>query len=295
MRKLTTRIRRLLHPPAWVYFLFPLVFAALIWVFAAGRNDSAPAYVLYVLSAYCLAVSVIPLPRLAKRAKAAVMRRVNGTAFGKRYVEDAAFRGGTGLFAGMIFDFIYVAFRIAVGIRYSSLWFVSMAVYYLVLGGMRLSLFIAYRRRGSTDERKYYRRTARLLFLLNIPMGAMILQMVLTDSGYSYPGYVIYISAMYTFYTMIASVAALRRFRRLGSPVLSAAKAVNFVAAMMSVLGLQTAMIAQFSAESDGFRKMMNALTGGAVWSAVILTAAFMLRRSRRPKDEVSTVEQIAE
>ena len=105
---------------------------------------------------------------------------------------------------------------------------------------------------------------------------------LLTDSGYSYPGYVIYLSALYTFYTMFLSVVNIVKFRKLGSPILSAAKVLNFIAALMSVLGLQTAMIAQFSTESDHFRQIMNAITGGGIWAAVILTAVIMLYRSKR-------------
>lgn len=130
-----------------------------------------------------------------------------------------------------------------------------------------------------------HRRTAWLLFLLNIPMGGMIVLMVLTDSGYSYPGYVIYLSALYTFYTIILAVVNLVTFRRLGSPVLSAAKVLSFVAALMSLLGLQTAMISQFSTEGEAFRRRMNAITGGGVWFSVILIAVYMLLRSRNMKE----------
>lgn len=166
--------------------------------------------------------------------------------------------------------------------RHASVWFLSMAAYYLVLGGMRLSLILSAHRHSERAALRCYRWTAWLLFLLNLPMGSMILLMVLTDSGYSYPGYVIYLSAMYTFYTMIHPVVNLVRFHRLGDPILSAAKVLNFVAALMSVLGLQAAMLAQFSAESDTFRWSMNALTGAVVWCAVILTAILMLRRIRK-------------
>ena len=139
-----------------------------------------------------------------------------------------------------------------------------------------------------------YRRTAWLLFLLNIPMGGMIVLMVLTDSGYSYPGYVIYLSALYTFYTIILAIVNLVKFRKLGSPILSAAKVLNFVAALMSLLGLQTAMISQFSTEGENFRRMMNTITGSGVWFAVILTAVYMLLHSRKMK-EVKSVEPLGE
>ena len=126
-------------------------------------------------------------------------------------------------------------------------------------------------------------------------MGGMILQMVMNNSELSYPGHVIYLTAMYTFYTMAMSVVNLVRYRRLGSPVLSAAKVLNFVSALMSVLCLQTAMISQFSENDYVFRRLMNTITGGIVWTGVILTAAYMLYRSRNAKDEVKSDEQIRE
>lgn len=84
------------------------------------------------MSAYCLTVLVLPLPRLIRNAKVSVMRRINGMAFGGRYINDLAFRGSVSIYQGMTVNFLYVLFRIVVGIRYTSMWFISMAVYYLV-------------------------------------------------------------------------------------------------------------------------------------------------------------------
>ena len=191
-------------------------------------------------------------------------------------------------FTGIAVNFLYVVFRIFVGIRYASVWAITIAIYYLLLGLIRLSLILSYRSRTVKSELRCYRRTAWLLFALNIPMGGMILLMVLTDSGYSYPGFVIYLSALYTFYTVILSIVNLAKFRKLGSPILSAAK----IAALMSLLGLQTAMIAQFSSGEGSFRVKMNVATGGTVWLAVIVTAVYMLLRSRKTK-EVKSIEPL--
>lgn len=294
MKKALAIFNKLLRPPKWVLLLAPpVVFAALIAIFLTGQNNSALAYLIYGLSAYCLTILIFPLPKRIRNAKASVMRRINRTAFGGRYVNDLAFRGSVSIYQGMTVNFLYVLFRIVVGIRYTSMWFISMAVYYLVLAVLRLSLILNYRHKSKTVELRCYRWTAWLLFLLNLPMGGMILMMVLTKSGYSYPGYMIYLSAMYTFYTMVTSVINLVRFRRLRSPILSAAKVLNFIAALMSILGLQTAMIAQFSTEGENYRRMMNAITGGAVWLSVILTAVYMLYPSSKQRDEVKSDEQV--
>ena len=294
MEKALTVLHKLLHPPKWVMFLLsPVVFAVLALIFITGQNNCAAAYPVYGSSAYCLTVLILPLPRQIRSAKNAVMRRIGGTAIGGKYLTDPAFRGDVSLCRGITVNFLYALFRMIVGIRHASVWSVSLAVYHFVLGFLRLLLISGYRRRGKTEERTYYRRTARLLFLLNIPMGGMILLMVLTNSGYTYPGYVIYLSALYTFYTVTMFAADLIRCRRLGSPLLSAARVLRFIAALMSVLGLQTAMITQFSAGDDTFRRTMNAVTGGSVWLFVILTALCMLYRSRKTKNEVSPVEPI--
>ena len=102
----------------------------------------------------------------------------------------------------------------------------------------------------------------------------------------AFRGNIIYLSALYTFYTMITAVVNVVKFRKLGSPILSAAKILNFISAMMSILGLQTAMISRFSENGDNYRKTMNAITGGFVYCIVIFVAVFMLICSRKNKKE---------
>ena len=65
-------------------------------------------------------------------------------------------------------------------------------------------------------------------------------------------------------------------------------------AALMPLLGLQTAMISQFSTGGESFRRMMNAITGGGVWFSVILIAVTMLLHSRKLK-EVKSVDPLGE
>lgn len=287
--------QKLLYPSKWVLiFLPPISFAALIFIFATQK--SAPAYIIYCMSAYSLTIWSAAIPKLTKRIKSAIinsriMKKASASKITGRYLNDLAFRGNVSIYQGMAVNTFYVVFRIAAGIRFSSVWFISMAVYYLVLGGLRAYLVVCYRRRNPKLERRCYHTTAWLLFLLNIPMGGMIVLMVRTNSGFSYPGSIIYLSALYTFYTMVTSVLNLVKFRKLGSPILSAAKVLNFIAAMMSILGLQTAMISRFSENGESYRKMMNAITGGFVYGIVIIIAVIMLLHSRKTRKKVETIE----
>ena len=51
---------------------------------------------------------------------------------------------------------------------------------------------------------------------------------------------------------------------------------------MMSVLGLQTAMISRFSENGENYREMMNAVTGAFVWEIVIVIVVYMLFYSKK-------------
>lgn len=293
--------KTLLYPPKWIVWVVPpVVFTALIFIFAADRTESAAAYPIYGMSAYSLVIVLAAIPKRIKRVKLAIttskpVQVVSSTTLGKRYLHDTVFRGSIGIYQGMAANFIYALFCVISGIRYTSVWFVSMAVYHMVLGLIRAYLALSYRRRGAGLRYEYhcYRRTAWLLFLLNIPMGGMMVLMVRTNSGFSYPGYVIYLSALYTFYMMALSIANLVKFRKLGSPILSAAKVVHLIAAMMSILGLQTAMISRFSVNGEDYRKLMNAITGGFVFGITILLAVYMLVHTVTIRKKLDLYEQV--
>lgn len=298
MKRAKIIITRILYPPKWVLLIVPLIsFAALIFVFVSKKTESMLAYPIYCMSAYSFTVLCAAVPDIMRKTArmikgSRIMKRISSVEIMNRYLRDMAFRGNLSIYQGMTVNFLYTIFRAVTGIRYASAWFISMAVYYLILGIIRAYLIVCYKERHVKDENICYRNTAWFLFLLNVPMGGMIILMIRTNSGFSYPGYVIYLSALYTFYTLIIAVRNLVKFRRVGSPILSAAKVLNLIAAMMSILGLQTAMISQFSMNGEGYRKMMNTITGGFVYSIVLAIAIYMLYHSWKVRKEAKWNEQ---
>ena len=117
MKRAQTLLKRLLHPPKWVLLtLPPIVFAALTDVLLNGKN-SMPAYMIYCMSAYCLTIWVLPLPRLFRKVKANMIRRLAGTVFGEKYIGDLAFRRrmnaitGGGVWFSVILIAVYMLLR----------------------------------------------------------------------------------------------------------------------------------------------------------------------------------------
>lgn len=306
MKKAKIILNKILHPPLWIIIILSVTaFAGLIYVFAEN-NKSASAYVFYVLSAYSLVILIVDLtkrlPRLKNKIHAFIVEKSESIKFLKNYLTDIKFKGSVNLYQGAIIDGIYTIFKLITGIIYSSVWFITLAIYHLFLGFLRIYLIICSRKEKNLAENllfeyNCYKKTAWFLFLLNLPMSGMIILMVCANSGFTYPGYVIYLSALYTFYKAIMAVFNLVKYKKIGSPILSSAKIINFIAAMMSVLGLQTAMISAFSKNQENFRLTTNALTGGAITLAVIIIAVCMIIKANKKieREKEAEYEQIGE
>lgn len=290
MKRAGRILKKMLHPPMWVQLTVPVLsFAALIIIFACKKTENALAYVIFGMSAYSLAVWVAGVPSLVKKAQNAVMktgivRKAASSKLAARYFGDLSFRGSISLCQGLAVSCFYCVFRIVAAMHFASSWFLSMAIYYLVLCGLRAYLIICCRRRNPSNDRRCYCVAARMLFVLNVSMCGMVFWMVKANFAFNYPGSMIYLNALYAFCAMANSIVNLVKFHKFGSLILSAAKAVDVIAAMMSVLGLQTALLSRFSGDDEVYRRMMNSVTGSFVCGFVILIALYMLLRGRRLK-----------
>lgn len=136
------------------------------------------------------------------------------------------------------------------------------------------------------DERKIHEyKSARLcgimMLALNAAMGGMTVQMIWQNRSYEYKGYIIYISALYAFYSLITAVVNVVKFAKINNAILSAAKILALAGALMSMFALQTAMFSAFGGGKE-FQRLMNTITGGAVCIIVMGMAAFLIAWSNK-------------
>ena len=187
---------------------------------------------------------------------------------------------------GLIVNLLYVALNLFSGIRYRSTWFIALAFYYMLLSVMRAVLVrYLYRRTVGEDitaEFRRYRVCGIILLMMNQALAGIIVYMVTQNRGFSYPGFMIYAMAMCAFYVTISAIINMVKFRNCGSPVMSAAKVINLTAALVSMLSLETAMLAQFGGDEPEFRRIMLGTSGGAVCMIVLTMAIYMIVRSTK-------------
>lgn len=305
MEKLKAVLKKMFCLPPLPTALFSLFGYGLVLAVAAfDIQEPVLRYASYLASAYALIITITGIVYIKTAAggiktyvsEHSLMKRFRSTLIGEKFLTDMWFREGLMLYKGFFINLLYIAMKLVSGIYYRSTWFVSLAAYYALLAVMRLLLI---RRVGIQDEElelRRYRLCGIMMLFMNQALAGIVVFMVHQNKGFDYPGVLIYAMALYAFYAVITAVLDIVRTRRHKSPILSAAKAINLVAALVSILSLETAMLAQFGGDDDPlFRRVMTGATGGGVCTIVIFMAIFMIVRANKKLKRISSVTITAE
>ena len=215
-----------------------------------------------------------------------LLKKIRSTSLGNKLLGDVVFRSEITLHGGLAMNLLYAALNMYSGIRYQSAWFVALAFYYILLSVMRGLLVGRIHKtpvgQDIPSELRSYRNCGIVLLFMNQALAGIVVYIVNQNRGFTYPGLLIYAMATYTFYITIAAIINVVKFRKRGSPLLSAAKAISLTAALVSMLSLETAMLAQFGADQPEFRRIMTGASGGAVCVFVLGMAVYMIVRASR-------------
>lgn len=284
MKTFWLKFRKWLYPGLpWVILLAALGGIMLFFTFSRGLEETPFAYVSYFLSAYALVIAVAE----ALVGGRALRRKLYDTPLTNRYLTDAFFRVRVGLHLSLAVSLAYSVFRLAGAVWFSSFWDGALALYYMLLCGVRAYLI----RRlpaacGAADYKRElhtYRVTGILLIILSLALDSIAIQIVREGQSYHYEGTLIFAVGFYTFYCLILACVNTVKYRRFKSPVLSAAKAVNLTTALVSLFSMETAMLDRFGGEAQ-FQKWMTGGTAFAVCAMVLAIAVFMVTRSGKKR-----------
>lgn len=182
-----------------------------------------------------------------------------------------------------IVSLLFAVFKCAVGAIYRAAWEMAVGIYYMILCVIRMNLvrvagkvFREDKDAAMKTEWINYMRTGILMFVLNVTMSGMVIQMIWLNKSNQYPGFFIYISALHAFYSLIQSLWQMFKFRKSGRPLFYSAHAVNLAGALVSILVLQAGLLNLF-ADSAFFQRFMNGFTGTLVMASVFAMAVQMV------------------
>ena len=137
MKTCKRMVRMLLFPHmAILILLVPVAAALLIYAFAFENAHPVLVYVSYFLSAYALTIVCARAPVIIRWAKE--VKQENR--YLRRYFTDPRLRVKISLYTSLALNTAYAIFQLGLGFRHASVWFHSLAVYYLLLAIMRYFL-----------------------------------------------------------------------------------------------------------------------------------------------------------
>lgn len=295
-RNRTARVLQFLKEPS-------LWFCVLTWILTAGFIAGAVAaaaigefgalsYVLYAGAAVLLGYTVYTGIRFAPAAKAAVVERAKRHRFTGNLIGDYGFRTIVFAVCSFAVNAAYVILNAVLAVLAESVWYASVAGYYLFLSGLRFGILSGghkVRQKAGEDAQKLYEGKLKLyrgcgiaLLVLETALGVAVTQMVLSESPSVHTQIMAIASAAYTFYKVSLAIYNLVKVRRYKDPLLQSFRNINMTDASVSLLALQTTMVAVFSEGTDAKMNILNGVTGFFVCILTIVLGIFMIVRASR-------------
>lgn len=228
----------------------------------------------YALSSYTLIIVCLRIPNIIKGIKR--LKTENQYIF--KWRTDNHLRIKVGLILSFVFNTIYAIFQFGIGLYHGSFWFYSISIYYLLLAIMRLILMKHIFKNEVNEKPKTelikYCVCGWLMLVLNLALSLIIFFMVYWNRSFVHHEITTIALAGYTFLSFTFAVINYVKYKKLKSPVYSAAKAISLTSACVSIITLEATMLTAFGSTLEiGIRKILLGVTGAIVWVFVILLA----------------------
>jgi hypothetical protein len=274
--------------------LVPVATVLLVGSMVFVGTESVIAYISYVLAAYTLTVWCFKIPNLIRFFK--TFKEKNK--YARRWQDDARLRMNVSLYGTFAYNALYGVFQIWLGLHHKTFWFLSLGAYYICLAVMRLVLLLHTGRYAPGErmrtELKKYRATGWVFLVMNLALALIVFFMVYWNRTFEHHMITAIAMAAYTFLSFTLAILNVIKYRKYHSPVFSAAKAISFASACVSMLTLTSTMLTTFHDGSMDAttQKLMLGGVGAAVVAVVTYIAIYMIVGStKKLKTEVENGE----
>ena len=264
--------------------LLPVATVLLVYSMVFTGEDSAIAYISYVLAAYTLTIWCFRIPFLIRFFK----KFKDENKYAHRWLTDTHLRVNVSLYGSLLWNTAYAVFQLGLGFWHHTFWFYSLAGYYLCLAVMRFFLvrYTSKHRAGEKmrDELVRYRNCGIAFLLMNMALALIIFFMVYWNRTFEHHEITTIAMAAYTFGTLTMSIISVIKYRKYNSPVFSASKAISLAAALVSMLTLESTMLTTFSdgTMSLADRRILLGISGGVISAFIIGMAVYMIVQSSK-------------
>ena len=250
--------------------------------------------IVYILAAVSLVAACMCIYRdLRKGIIERLLLMIKRTSYGARFLEDYTFRTILTTLPTFLINIVYTVYNGVIGIANQSAWFITMAAYYSLLGIMRYCAVNTERKISRMTDPKLIRKKELsvirtdgiLLLLLNLALSGVVLLTIAKGTAKTYSEIMVISIAAYTFYKITMAVINMVKVRKMQSPILITIRNIGVADALVSMLTLQTTMLASFQDTSSIDANRMNGIAGLAVCILIALLGASMIYYASKRKE----------
>ena len=281
-------LRALLYPHLALIVILFVISVALAVVVLATNVPPIVHYVSYGIWAYTLTVICVQIPKIVK----AIKSFCQNNALIQRYNSNPDLKLKVSLFVSIAANLVLALVHLLSGLQSSSLWFVSLFIYYFVLAFLRGFLLINTRLEQDDLLKQWnrYRISGIILIVINLALGTIVFFMINHNRGAHYDMIVTIALAAYTFGSAAIAIVKAIKYKKSSWIVGKAVDVVRLAAVMVSVLSLQTAMLNAFSDETmASFKTTMTTIVGTVVCMCVFAIGVYMVVNSTK---QISKLKQ---
>ena len=271
--------------------------AAVLSIIQAGKQilPWIAGIVVYVLAAVLLTLSCVFFYHdLRENVIKKILEVIKKNPLGERFLADYTFRTILTTLPAFLINVAYTVYNGVIGIMNQSVWFITMAVYYSLLGIMRYRAVSTGRKISRLDDREQIRKKELsviktdgiLLLVLNLALSGVVLLTIAQDTAKRYSEIMVISIAAYTFYKITMAVVNMVKVRKRKSPILITIRNIGAADALVSMLTLQAAMFASFQDKNSLNTNQMNAITGLAVCILISILGISMIWYAWKKKKE---------
>ena len=271
-----------------IIIILLIISTVMLLIYSLGVEDANEIikYFSFLYSAISLIIVICNIKRFYRYVKNKIIntriysnskKKLYKNKYIEKYFEDIRFKNIVNLCLSSVINFSFIFIKFVDGINNRSLWFISLSIYYFLLTIIRLFLLNNLRKFDKEKEYIVYKRIGYFIMIINIALVIMILQMVRTNVALAQARYIMYLTALYSFYLIINAIVNVVEYRKYKSPILSSIKIINLLAASVSILMLQTTMIATFGENDFEYMKLMNTITGSIISVITLGISTYMI------------------
>ena len=197
-----------------------------------------------------------------------------GTGLGRRLLGEQRLRMAVSAGAAFGLHLLYALYHGALGVLYRSVWFAALCAYYIVLSAMRFSVILCgygSRTAPSADmERFVMRLCGGLLMVLSIILAGTNYISLSQNIAIRRDEIVMITIAAYTFTKLTAVILKAVKQRKDPSMLLAVLRNISYAEIAASILTLQRSMLVSFGGMEEANIRVMNILSGSAVFLFVL-------------------------